>query len=156
MISRRDDLSHLDRDLVTLSRLADLPGRAVAHDGARIEVSTLLVVDVVSRAGASACDIRHVAGALRVAHSTASRLVDRAVAAGMVSRTRSQPDTRRTLLALTAEGARLQRDAAAFRAARLEHLLRDWPDRDVATFARLLDRFVRAADDEPPLRRRMP
>jgi DNA-binding MarR family transcriptional regulator len=77
-------------------------------------------------------------------HSTASRLVDRAVRAGMITRHRALADPRRTVLALTREGLRLQREAVHFRTGRLADMLADWSASEVATFARLLERFARS------------
>lgn len=106
----------------------------------------MLVVDAVARRGAGEeCSIGTVAEELRVAHSTASRLIDRAERAGMLHRSRSSTDPRRTVLALSAAGTLLQHDAIAFRTVRLEKLLTDWTDLEVTTFTRLLERFARSA-----------
>lgn len=144
-------LVRLDAALLDLRRFAEPPGagrrgQSLAHGAERVEVSTLLVVDAVARHDAATeCGIGDVAGHLHVAHSTASRLVERAVGAGMLRSRRSTVDPRRVVLLLTADGRRLQDHAVRFRLARLEELLADWPAADVATFARLLERFARAA-----------
>ncbi len=111
-----------------------------------MQISTVLVVDAVARRdGVGESSIADVAQGLDVAHSTASRLVARAETAGMLHRRRSTADPRRTVLSLTADGWSLQREAVAFRTARLESLLVDWSAVDVTTFTRLLERFARSA-----------
>lgn len=144
------DLERLDVALLALRRFADAPasrgGSTLVHGSERVEVSTVLVVDAVARRGAGGdCSIGTVAEELCVAHSTASRLIDRAVRAGMVHRTRSRSDPRRTVLTLSAAGEQLQRDAIAFRTSRLEELLADWTAEEVTAFTRLLERFARSA-----------
>ena len=106
----------------------------------------MLVVDAVARSDAiQECSISNVAETSHVAHSTASRLVERAARAGMLHRGRSTTDPRRTGLSLTAAGWRLQREAIGFRTGRLDALLSDWSAGDVTTFTRLLERFARCA-----------
>lgn len=145
-----EDLERLDAALLALRRFADAPasrgGSTLVHGSERVEVSTVLVVGAVARRDTGeGCSIGTVAEELRVVHSTASRLIDRAVRAGMVQRTRSNTDPRRTDLALSAAGKELQRDALAFRTGRLEELLADWTADEVTTFTRLLERFARSA-----------
>lgn len=148
-MSRSEDLVRLDAAMLDLRRLTAVPVRSprVRHGAGRIEVSTVLVVDAVSRATEAGrqSSIGDVAVALQVVHSTASRLVDRAVRAGMVTRDRALADPRRTVVALSREGLRLQREAVRFRTGRLRDMLADWSASDVATLARLLGRFERSA-----------
>lgn len=147
------DLARLDAALLALRRSAEPPGGAradasVAHGEGHIEVSTLLVVHALARRdGDDGGDLSvgHVAEALHVAHSTASRLVDRAVRAGMVLRERSTEDPRRAVLSLTEAGRELQVQAVRFRVGRLEAVLAGWSATDVTTFTRLLERFATAA-----------
>ena len=150
-----DELARLDAALLALRRFAEVPGAArrgstLSHGSDRVEFSTVLVVDAVARFNpVGDCSIGDVAEALQVAHSTGSRLVERAVQAGMLYRSRSITDPRRTVLALTAAGQCLQREAVGFRTARLDALLTDWSAADVTTFAGLLERFARCA--HPPI-----
>lgn len=145
-----DDLKRLDVALLALRRFTDAPasrGRStLVHGSERVEVSTVLVVDAVARRGAGEeCSISTVAEELHVVHSTASRLIDRAVRVGMVHRTRSSNDPRRTVLTLSPAGRQLQRDAIAFRTGRLQELLADWTADEATTFTTLLERFARSA-----------
>lgn len=146
---RQENLDRLDAALLSLRRLVEVPGGrpALAHGGQAVEISTVLVTDAVARhrseGRGDACSIGDVADALQVAHSTASRLVDRAAKAGMVARDRDPVDPRRTRLTLTAAGARLQQEAVRFRTGRLATALGDWSTEDVATLRGLLERFSR-------------
>lgn len=150
----RDDSDHsvltrLDHALLDLRRFAEAPqGHArlsVGTDDATIELSTVLVVSAVAREEPGECYVTSIAGALHVAHSTASRLVDRAVQAGMVVRERSDRDPRRSALSLTQQGRRLNREAVRFRTRRLEDILAGWSDDDVGSLTTLLERFVHCA-----------
>ena len=141
-----EDLVRIDAAILDLRRSTDVPvgSPTFRHGVVRVEVSTVLVVDAVSRAtdARRECSIGDVAAALQVVHSTASRLVDRAVKAAMITRDRAPGDPRRTVVALTREGENLQREAVHFRTGRLRGLLTDWSVGEVATFARLLQRFA--------------
>lgn len=141
---RQQDLERLDAALLALRRLTSSPGpRApLPHEGGQVEVSTMLVVDAVARVGAARCSVGDVAEALTVTHSTASRLVERAARAGMVSRSRDPHEARRALLSLTPAGERLQEAATRFRTHRLATVTADWSAEDVAALARLLERFA--------------
>ena len=87
---------------------------------------------------------------LGVTHSTASRLVTRAVVAGMVARNRSPSDPRRAALALTGAGGRPVAASREFRTGYLDGLLADWSTADVATLADSLDRFATAVSATKP------
>jgi len=145
------ELERLDAALLALRRFTQAPsttdrGTKSSHGSNRVEISTVLVVDAVARWDpAGDCSIGDVAGALQVAHSTASRFVERAVQVGMIRRGRSSADPRRTVLSLTVAGWRLQREAVGFRTGRLEGLLADWSATDVTAFTTLLERFARRA-----------
>ncbi|MFK5647936.1 MarR family winged helix-turn-helix transcriptional regulator [Ornithinimicrobium sp. LYQ121] len=151
MIGGRDDsLLRLDAALLTLRRLTSAPtARPVLdHDGSQVEVSTMLVVDAVARcAQERACSIQDVAQALTVAHSTASRLVDRAVRAGVLTRDRDAEQRRRTVLRLTGTGRQLQTRATSFRTGLLAAVTASWSTTDVAALTELVERF---ADDARP------
>lgn len=137
----RTDLARIDRALLRLRRMWDAPA-GVAHEGGVVEGSTLLVCLVVAEAAAGGeVSITEVTRDLGVAHSTASRLVARAVTAGMVHRA-AGADPRRAQLTLTAAGDRLVRASREFRTARLQDRLASWPTVDVAALARLLERFA--------------
>lgn len=132
------DLERIDLALRGLRRAWAAPA-GVAHEGGVVEGSTLLVCLVVAEADPGAeVSITDVTRSLGVVHSTASRLVARAVEAQMVHRTGAATDPRRASLALTPAGKRLVAASRAFRTARLRDLLGTWPRGDVTELARLL------------------
>lgn len=143
-----DALLALDGALIQLRRLWAAGAPRLGRAGEAVEMSTVLVVDAVQRLTEgdppAEATVAAVADRLDVAASTASRLVDRAVTAGVVRRTRSAADPRRAPLVLTTEGRALVARATEFRLAYLHTLLEDWTDADRRTFAELLTRFATA------------
>lgn len=150
----------LDSAMMRLRRLWTAPR---THEGMRadlgddVELSTVLVVDALAREPSGddrPLGVAEVAQRLDVAPSTASRLVDRAAAAGMVERRTSPSDARRADLHLTDRGRALHERARRFRAGYLANVLSDWPPDAVVTLATQLDAFADAvsrvpADDVP-------
>jgi DNA-binding MarR family transcriptional regulator len=144
-------LERLDSALLALRRFAspELARPRISHAGADIELSTMLVVDAIARSAPGEVSVRLVADLLQVAPSTASRLVERAVQAGMVAGKSSENDPRMRVLHLTREGRRLQRAALRHRTQRLADATADWSRDDIAQFADLLDRFARTVHPLP-------
>lgn len=126
-----DPLHEIDDALVRLRRLWSSAPRGV-------EMSSVLVVEACAR-GDGPVSVGEVARFADVEHSTASRLVDRAVRAGYVERT---ADGRRAALELTAAGRELRERAVDLRTAWLTTVLDGWPGTDVVALARLLSRFA--------------
>lgn len=126
-----DPLHEIDDALVRLRRLWSTAPRGP-------DMSSVLVVEACARRSGPST-VGEVARFAGVEHSTASRLVERAVRAGYVERT---ADGRRAALHLTAAGAALRERAVAFRTAWLAGVLGDWPEADRVRFARLLGRFA--------------
>jgi len=145
-----DDLARVDVALMRLRRLwAAPPARSGLRADDGVEMSTVLVVDALARDTGAALGVADVAHRLDVAPSTASRLVERAVAAGVVERRADPDDARRAILYLTEAGQALQRRARAMRAGYLARILRGWPAADVASLADHLDRFAASVTDGP-------
>jgi DNA-binding MarR family transcriptional regulator len=133
-------LDELDRALLALRRFLQVP-RSVPEGQQHVEVSTVLVLDaVVAR---DAISIADVAECLEVKHSTASRLVQRAVEAGMVRRSPSD-DPRRASLTPTPAGFALDQRAREFRRQLLRERLVDWTPIEVEAFGLALSRFSAA------------
>ena len=142
-------LARIDTALLNLRHLWHAPSsRQPAGEGA-VELSTIWVVEALSRTD-DGLTITELAGALDVAQSTGSRLVERAVAAGMVQRGASATDARRVVLRPTAAGRALAVEARAFRGGYLRRLTEDWTETERTTFAALLARFADAARACPP------
>jgi DNA-binding MarR family transcriptional regulator len=113
--------------------------RTVPDETRSVELSTVLVLDALHRRPTAT--VGDVADHLQVAHSTASRLVQRAVDAGAVRR-RTSHDHRRAALSPTAAGWALRERAQAFRHDRLRHRLRGWAEEEIEAFSTALHRFA--------------
>ncbi|MEV4411833.1 MarR family transcriptional regulator [Catellatospora sp. NPDC049609] len=143
---RPDAIADIDQALIRLRRLLEPP--AVVDDPAGpVETSTILVVNAVADGPLT---VTAVAAALSVTHSTASRLISRAVAHGAVRKQAAADDRRETLIEITAAGAALHQRARAFRHAMLERLLAAFTPEQRAQFATLLSMFADATRKQPP------
>lgn len=139
------DLHQLDDSLIRLRRLWGASRNRLVADGTTsVEMSSLLVVEACAR-GADLhreVTVGDVADLADVTASTASRLVDRAEAAGLLNRTPSAVNARRTALVLTPSGTALRRRAVAARTAWLADQVREWDPADVERLGELLARFA--------------
>lgn len=139
------DLSVLDDALIRLRRLWSASRTRFVEDGATpVEMSSLLVVEACARGAAderevTIGDVAHLAD---VTASTASRLVDRAEAAGLLHRTPSSVSARRIALELTPAGSALRERAVAARTCWLAEQVRAWDPADVERLGVLLSRFA--------------
>ena len=128
----------------TLFRAVRLLGRAPEQQDQR-RFSDILVVQAVRGSAESAEDgevtVRQVAEYMRVAPSTASRLVNGAVEAGYVETTSSPVDRRSTVLRLTAAGRQLLRNSTAYQTRVYEQATKGWSPQERQTFDRLLVEF---------------
>lgn len=157
-MSRNDSYLLVDDALIRLRRLwtgaAQRPATSAQRKPA-VEMSTVLVVDAIHRLRLAApqgeVTVAAIADRLDVAASTASRIVDRAVTASMVTRGASSVDPRRVVLALTPGGRKLHAEAGAFRQSYVAGVLDGWTAAEANTFAELLDRFATAVHLHPPV-----
>ncbi|MGK8512260.1 MarR family winged helix-turn-helix transcriptional regulator [Nocardia asiatica] len=117
--------------------------RGALSEGA-VPVAVFGVLDAV--AGGVADTVGALAPALGVDQPRASRLVARAVAAGLLERVADQRDGRRSVLRPTAAGRRASAEAAARRRTAMAAAMADWTPAERADFARLLERFVEKMD----------
>jgi len=144
-------LASVDDALLRLRRMWSPDRNAMVDDaGTPVQMSSLLVIEACARTSGPEVTVGDVASFLDVAPSTASRLVDRAQAAGLVSRVRSGVNSRRTAIVLTEKGADLQQRARRARVAWLGTKLHDWSEQDVAALGGLLSRFATAVEDGHP------
>lgn len=144
-----DGLAEIDDALLRLRRLWSVSRHRVVDDaGTPVEISSLIVVEACAR-GAAAGDEVSVGDVARLADvtaSTATRLVDRAAAAGWVRRGPSRHTARRTALVPTEAGAALRERAVRSRRAWLADHLAGWDAADAVTLGRLLSRFADGLD----------
>jgi DNA-binding MarR family transcriptional regulator len=111
-------------------------------------MSSVLVVEACSRRPGETT-VGDVAAFLDVEASTASRLVERARGAGLVARTASAVDARRSALSLTDAGRALRARAVAARLGWLGGVVQDWSQHDVRALADTLTRFADAVAASP-------
>jgi DNA-binding MarR family transcriptional regulator len=149
-----EDLARIDRALIGLRHLWSGPPRLDDPALGPVEMSTVWIVNALAHPGRRPLNeqmsIRDLATALDVAHSTASRLVDRAVTTGAVTRGPAARDARLAVVTLTERGQVLARTAGEFRTTYLAHVTHTWTDLERATFADLLTRFATAMTTTPP------
>lgn len=104
-VGARDDVDAVTRAVLTASRLlVGVSARSLAEVEVRVTLPQFRMLVVLATRGAT--KLVALADLLRVAPSTAMRMVDRLIAAGLADR-QTNPDNRReTLLTLTGEGRR--------------------------------------------------
>jgi len=103
---------------------------------------------VLVLASEAPCNVTAVADDLRVHLSNATRLCDRLVDAGLLSRERSQRDRRHVMLTLTADGRRLHAAAMAHRRRRVERAMAHLDPEEQTKLADALTSLARALQDE--------
>ena len=148
----RGDLERLDDALLRLRRLWSTPPPSLVletGDGTQVTLSSVLVVEACARVEGEV-GVGEVARFLEVEHSTASRLVDRAVRAGLVTRGASAADARRVTLSLTPAGEGLRERAVGFRLAWLWRVVGSWGPDELAALADGLSRFADAVSEVGP------
>lgn len=145
-----EGIDAVDDALLRLRRIWAASRHRIVHDGVTpVELSSLLVVEACARRtgeGAEA-NVSDVAALADVAPSTASRLVDAAEQAGLLTRRPSRRSGRRTALVLTASGAALRERAVAARTDWLTEQMAGWDPAEVACFGQLLQRFAAQVHD---------
>jgi DNA-binding MarR family transcriptional regulator len=142
-------LAVVDDALLRLRRLWSASRSRIVDDGGTaVEMSSLLVVEACARGAAAGVEVSvgDVARLADVEPSTASRLVDRAVEAGLVVRAPSATSARRTALHLSPAGSALRERAVRARRGWLADTLADWPADDVVALGVLLSRFADGLD----------
>lgn len=143
--SSLEGLAAVDDALLRLRRLwAASRHRIMDGGGSAVELSGLLVVEACARRATLGLEanVSDVALLADVTPSTASRLVDAAVQAGLLSRHPSSLSGRRTALVLSSAGAALRERAVEARTGWLAEQLAGWEPADVQRFGELLQRFA--------------
>ena len=133
-------------ELASRSLLA-LSMRAMAQLDPSISSTQLRALMVLDEVGGS--NLNTLATALDVSASTASRLVDRLVAAGLADRQVPAHSRREVLLALTETGRRVVRDHDEARRAVFTEALADLPEADLRALLQGLDAVHRLHSPEP-------
>ena len=138
-------LERLDAALGRIRRLWDRPEVKqwfqARLDLDSVDASVYRTLRAVRQVAGSDPSVNGVAGVLRVDASTASRFVERAVAAGFVSRSVATDDRRRSSLELTSAGHERLLVLRDVRVRFLADLTEAWSDDDLAGLTDLLDRL---------------
>lgn len=143
------ELLRLEAALTRLRRLWESPALRREFQqrvGAVIEPALVRTLRAVANAD-HGCGVGDVATALDVDGSTASRLVDNAVASGLLARGSSPHDRRRSVLTLTDAGADLAQRSTRVRQELLTELTADLSDTDLDRLADLLERLGARLDE---------
>jgi DNA-binding MarR family transcriptional regulator len=153
-----DDVDAVTRAVLTASRLlVAVSARSLAAVEERVTLPQFRMLVVLATRGAT--KLVALADLLQVAPSTAMRMVDRLIAAGLADRQPNPDNRRETLLQLTDEGRRTVEDVTARRRAEIAAIVqRLTPTQRLALIA-ALDAFNEAGgeplapaldDAEPP------
>jgi DNA-binding MarR family transcriptional regulator len=128
----------------SLHRRAAGDGAAAAGPEGAGAATAFQVLDAIEggTGGGRVMTVNGVADALGIDQPRASRLVAGVVDAGPVRRGADPGDGRRSVLTLTARGARALAEGHRTRRAAVEAALAGWSGEDRATFARLLHAYV--------------
>lgn len=142
-----NDVDEVTRAVLTASRLlVAISARSLAAVEERVTIPQFRMLVVLSIRGATKLVV--LAEQLQVAPSTAMRMVDRLIAAGLADR-QTNPDNRReTLLRLTDEGRRAVAEVTARRRAELATIVERLAPRQRAALIEALTAF-NAAGGEP-------
>ena len=128
-----------------------LPPAGGSGTGDQADVGHVLVLEAIDATAVHGpAAIGGVAIELGLDRSNASRMLAAAVAAGLVTKTISPDDGRRTELQITAEGRTLLSSARAWQQDRFTQLVADWPARDARQFAGYLQRLAAQSHQTAP------
>jgi DNA-binding MarR family transcriptional regulator len=141
--SRESHLLASDEALLRMRRfMTKPPGTALPVPGLdrSIDYAKTMACEAIGALGArgSLATVKEVAAYLTLDPSTVSRLLGEAEAEGLVVREHDPADRRRTVVRLTADGEHVVRVTQRIRLAFIGEVTRDWSDRELSTFARLL------------------
>ena len=149
--TNQDQLRALDELLSSVRLAVQRPGfrrRLLEGLAASPTIGTLRVLRAVEQLGAGGPpSIGDVSGRLAVEHSTASRAVESAVRAGLLSRRPCDQDLRRSRLELTERGVAVLEQTSARRRELLGSITRDWSDTDVDRLVQLLGALSAGYDE---------
>ena len=136
-------------DLVELSRLlVSVAYRSLEATEQAVPLPQFRALTVLARYGP--CTAGGLAEALDQVGSTVTRMCDRLVAAGLVTR-QNRPDNRREVeIDVTKAGRRLVEQVLAARAAELEQMLQRMRPGSRAALAKVLPELLAAADEHLP------
>lgn len=142
--AQSDNYQELDRGLMRLRRLWLQQGRRrrlIDEIGRPIAMSVLRTIFAIDALNTDNTSVSDVAAELEVDASTASRLVESAVADGYAVRNPSSVDRRKSVLKLTNAGRDVLFKARASREKLLSEVTAEWTADEVELIATLLNRL---------------
>jgi DNA-binding MarR family transcriptional regulator len=142
----RDD-AVVDAVLVASRALVAVAARSLAGVAEDVTLPQYRALVLLAQRGS--CRSVDLAEALAVSPSTASRMADRLVRKGLVTRGSSPGDRRAVLLALSESGESLVRDVMRRRRHEVARILREVPARERPAITTALQEFARAAGEVP-------
>jgi len=140
----RDEVLHISH---VMTRMRLMIGRriigrmAISKLAPGLELSHIDVLDIVNRASQPAT-VGAIADAMRLDPSRGSRVVAEMVGRGLLKREVSQEDARRSVVVITPLGDSILEEMRSAKMGIIRDVVSDWPEQDVADFARLFDRFI--------------
>ncbi|MFK0114298.1 MarR family winged helix-turn-helix transcriptional regulator [Streptomyces sp. NPDC090994] len=148
-VGATDDVDAVTRAVLTASRLlVAVSARSLAEVEERVTLPQFRMLVVLSTRGTT--KLVTLAEQLQVAPSTAMRMVDRLIGAGLVDR-RTNPDNRReTLLRLTEEGRRTVDHVTARRRREIATVVRRLAPGQRAALVEALTAFTEAGHEPHP------
>lgn len=143
-----DDVDEVTRAVLTASRLlVAVSARSLSAVEERVTLPQFRMLMALSTRGAT--KLVTLAELLHVAPSTAMRMVDRLIAAGLADRQTSLADRRVTLLRLTGEGRRTVREVTARRRADLAEIVKRLDPEQRVDLIEALTAFNEAGGEPP-------
>ncbi|CAM5574018.1 MarR family winged helix-turn-helix transcriptional regulator [Streptomyces hirsutus] len=143
-----DDVDAVTRAVLTASRLlVAVSARSLGAVGDRVTLPQFRMLTVLSTRGDT--KLVALAGLLHVAPSTAMRMVDRLIAAGLVVRHTNRANRRETLLRLTDEGRRTVEDVTARRRAEIAAIVERLTPGERVALVEALTAFNEAGGEPP-------
>ncbi|MGW3459994.1 MarR family winged helix-turn-helix transcriptional regulator [Streptomyces olivaceoviridis] len=143
-----DDVDAVTRAVLTASRvLMAVSARSLAEVEERVTLPQFRMLVVMS--GRGAIKLVALAESLRVTPSTAMRMADRVIVAGLAERQPNPDDRRETLLTLTEEGRRTVESVTARRRAEIQAIVQRLRPTQRLALVEALDAFNEAGGEPP-------
>ncbi|GAA3804388.1 MarR family winged helix-turn-helix transcriptional regulator [Streptomyces phyllanthi] len=143
-----DDVDAVTRAVLTASRLlVAVSARSLAEVEDRVTLPQFRMLVVLSTKGAT--KLVTLAEALQVAPSTAMRMIDRLIAAGLADRQTNPRNRRETLLRLTDDGRRIVTDVTDRRRAEIATIVERLAPQQRAAMVEALTAFNEAGGEPP-------
>lgn len=143
-----DDVDAVSRAVLTASRLlVAVSARSLAEVEERVTLPQFRMLVVLSTRGDT--KLVTLADLLQVAPSTAMRMVDRLIAAGLAERHLNPDNRRETRLGLTEEGRRTVEDVMARRRAEIRGIVSRLAPEQRAALVEALNAFSEAGGEPP-------